>query len=187
MIISCFCFLLLKFKVSSISMAVVSNLVCLVIIRFFIAMYRLVYNFPPSLGQSSFSTPFIDNNIHNPQKAIASKMADVTKEMKTKFLEATYKSTAFLLTRFPYASAIFLMLSTAESFKTNLSVEKNKLTLSHIHLGVFFVSATAMSFNLFGTKRLFALITAAQYVALSVEEYMDKNRRETIMVSLQIL
>lgn len=110
-------------------------------------------------------------------------MADTAKEIKTKFLETTYKSAAFLLTRFPYASAIFLMLSTAESFKTKLSVEKSKLTLSHIHLGVFFISATAMSFNLFGTKRLFALITAAQHVALSVEEYMDKDRKETVMVS----
>ena len=109
-------------------------------------------------------------------------MADVTKDIKAKFLETTYKSAAFLLTRFPYASAILLMLSTAESFRTNLSVEKRKLTLSQIHLGVFFVSATAMSFNLFGTKRLFALVTAAQYAVLSVEEYLDKNRKETVLV-----
>ena len=111
-------------------------------------------------------------------------MADISQLIKAKFLETTYRSAAFLLTRFPYASAILLMLATAESFKTNLSVEKNKLTLSHIHLGLFFISATAMSFDLFKMKRLFALVTAAQHIALSVEEYMDNNRKETLMVRL---
>ena len=110
-------------------------------------------------------------------------MAD-RKEIKAKLLESLYKTTAFFLTRFPYASALLLMMTTAEAFKTNLSVERSRLTLSHIHVGVLFVSATAMSFNMFGTKRFFALVTAAQYAVLSVDGYIDKNKREVTLVSL---
>ena len=115
------------------------------------------------------------------QTAPQSKMA-VDNEMKQKLLEALYTTTGFLLTRFPYVWAILLMMTTAELFNTNLAVDKGRLTMSHVHLGAFFLSATAMSFNLFGTKRLFALLTSAQYVVISVQDYMDKNKKETILV-----
>ena len=107
-------------------------------------------------------------------------------DVKKKVLEAIYVSAAFILARFPYASAILLMLSTGESLKTSLSVDRNKLTMSYGHIGMFFFAATAMSFNLFGTKRFFALLTVAQFAVISVEDYLDKSKKETLLVSIQI-
>ena len=101
---------------------------------------------------------------------------------RAKLDEAVYFVSSFVVTRYPYACAVFLMLTTAEVMKAAVTVEATFLNMIYAHLGVFFLAGTTMAFNLFGTKRLFAIITALQFAVLSVESYLELKNKESILV-----
>ena len=105
-------------------------------------------------------------------------------DVKSKLTEALYFTCGSYISRFPYVLAILLMLETGEMFKTSLSVDQSRLTMAYAHLGGYFLAATAMSFNLFQAKRTFALFTAMQFGVLSVECYLETERREGLLVSI---
>ena len=108
---------------------------------------------------------------------------EVEFDVKLKLTEALYFTCGAYVSRFPYVLAILLMLETGEMFKTSLSVDQSRLTMAYAHLGGYFLAATAMSFNLFQAKRTFALFTAMQFGVLSVECYLETERKEGLLVS----
>ncbi len=104
------------------------------------------------------------------------------KDVKERLNEASYVSSAFFVTRYPYACAVLLMLTTGEAVKSSVRVSEHKMNMAYAHLGIYFLSGTAMAFNIFGTKRLFALLSAVQIGFESYECYASGDRKEAALV-----
>ena len=110
---------------------------------------------------------------------------NMVESIKQKLYYSLYTVAAFVITRYPYVCAVLLMLSTGEEFNTGVrKVNSGRFSMIYAHLGMYFLAGTAMSFDLFGTKRLFALISATQMGLSSYQDYVTSGLKESVMVSL---
>ncbi|XP_002163298.2 transmembrane protein 101 [Hydra vulgaris] len=94
------------------------------------------------------------------------------------------ESACFVLTRYPYLSAILLMIITGEQSKTT-DLNERKYYI-YVHVGLYFVSATLMAYNLFGLKKLFALVNVFHTIIVTCLEYEPSRHGEHIAIRLLI-
>ena len=85
-------------------------------------------------------------------------------------LITSYETSTFILLRYPYLCAVLLMVATAEEI-SNKVIASDCVTFIYFHLGLFFVCGTIMAFDMFGGKRVFAIVTVLQFMILAYQDY----------------
>lgn len=87
-------------------------------------------------------------------------------------LTASYETSTFIITRYPYLCAVLLMVTTAEEMKER-KIARNSLEhrIIYVHLGVYFFCGTIMAFDLLALKRFFAIVTSLHLAVTSYTEY----------------
>lgn len=92
--------------------------------------------------------------------------------VRKSLIAASYESATFLIARYPYICAVLLMITTAEQLKER-TIKRNSLEhqIIYVHLGMYFFCGTIMSFDMFGLKRFFAIITSLHLAYVSFTEY----------------
>lgn len=91
---------------------------------------------------------------------------------KNALVRASYETATFVLTRYPYLCAVLLMVTTAEDSKEKKIVRGSlKYRMAYFHLGAYFFCGTIMSFDMFGLKRLFSILTCFHLAFVSYTEY----------------
>lgn len=91
----------------------------------------------------------------------------------------SYETSTFILLRYPFLCAVLLMVATAEEI-SNKAIASDHVTFLYFHLGLFVICGTIMAFDIFGGKRVFAIITALQFMILTYQDY-QKSYCEQIL------
>lgn len=107
---------------------------------------------------------------------------DETEAQKKVFVSVINTTANFVLTRYPYLCAVLLMVSMPEEIKDS-SKPLPDFRLIYVQLGFYFVIGTVMSFDLFGWKRLAALVMSVNSI---VEVFVEFNysTKEVIVARL---
>ena len=93
-------------------------------------------------------------------------------DFKNAMVRASYETATFVITRYPYLCAVLLMVTTAEDAKEKKIVRGSlKYRMAYFHLGAYFFCGTIMSFDMFGLKRLFSILTCFHLAFVSYTEY----------------
>ena len=71
------------------------------------------------------------------------------------------------------------MVATAEEI-SNKVITSDHVTFIYFHLGLFFICGTIMAFDMFGGKRVFAIVTVLQFMILTYQDY-QKSYNEQVL------
>ena len=101
------------------------------------------------------------------------------------FMRASSESACFIISRYPYVSAVLLMIITGEQSKTTELKEAERYHI-YFHIGLYFVSATMMAYDLFRLKKVFALVNVIHTIFMSYLEYEPSRHGEHVALNLLI-